>query len=436
MKKVERNTIWAKILYVFLLYCTIFSPPLAIMGRHLYFVWIVWPVSLLYLINHRQHFHLFHKKFSNEFTLIYLIIFYSILRAALGGDLSIAFNNLMGLMSLIIVPFYFVGSGKKIGVVCVEGLTKYVLIATSLAFASSILALLIPSVDDYIRNVFIQYREGELGNELKYRGFGLGSNMTSFFSFCIGMVVVFSFIYGKKEYWFKWLIPFALIACVVNARTGVIVALVGILLYFVFSRNTKGFIVASVVGILGYIYIFDILGLFLGGDTIEWVGVFLDQMEEMASGDTSEGGLDYFTQDMAISPDSVLGWIFGEGVSTFGGISIRGKYYFSDMGFVNQLFFGGIIYCSMLYILILMIFIKLIKMHQRPFAYFMLAAFLIINFKGSFLFATPGFTLVLLFYYAVSVLGSTQHRYVPRIKMFNQFDFKYEIIVCKYCIPC
>ena len=346
-----------------------------------------------------------------------LIIIYSLFRGALGGDINLAINDFMGIMSLFLIPFFFIGYGNKIGIGNVEELTKYVLYAVTLGVASTILALLIPSVDDFIRNVFIKYREGELGNEMKFRGFGLGSNMTSFFSFCIGMAVAFSFIYGKKEKWFKWIILLALIACLVNARTGIIIAVVGILVYFIFNKNYAGLITVGILGVVAYSYIFDILGLFLGDETIEWVSVFMDQMEAMASGDTSEGGLDYFTQDMAIAPDSVLGWVFGYGISPFGGATIDGKYYFSDMGFVIQLFYGGIIFCILLYVLVLRVCLRLWKMRQYAFAVFLLLTFLIINFKGRFLFATPGFALALLFYYTVATLGSKQNYYQPKIQV-------------------
>ena len=266
----------------------------------------------------------------------------------------------------------------------------------------------------FIRNVFIQYREEELGNILKFRGFGLGSGMTSFYPFCIGMIIVFSFIYGKNEKWFKWIIIFALIACLVNARTGVLVAIVGILIHYMFSKQYLNFIIITVIGIIGYVYIYDILSLFLSEESVDWIGVFINQMEAMASGDTSEGGLDYFTQDMAITPDSTMGWIYGYGISPFGGATINGKYYFSDMGFVIQLFYGGIIYCTLLYLLVLRVCIRLWGMRQKTFSIFLFVTFLIINFKGRFVFATPGFALSLLLYYAVAIYGSIQNPYYPK----------------------
>ncbi len=419
MKYSSSPSIWQKSFFVILLYSTIFSPPLAIGGVHFYFGWLLWPISLWYLLNNRKEFSRFRKCFSTEILLIILIMAYSLFRGLLGGDLNLAINDLMGAMSLILIPFFYLGYGKKIGIDSVDDLTKYILIAVTLGVSSTILALLIPSVDDFIRNVFIQYREGELGNELKFRGFGLGSNMTSFYSFCIGMAVVFSFIYGKREKWFKWIILFALIACLVNARTGAIVAIIGIFIYFLFSKNYIGLIVASIVGVILYIYIYDILGFFLGEESMEWIGVFLDQMEAMVSGDTSEGGLDYFTQDMAISPHSIMGWIFGYGISPFGGATIEGKYYFSDMGFVIQLFYGGLIFCVLLYSLVLKICFRLWKIKQKSFSVFLLATFLIINFKGRFLFATPGFALALLLFYAVASLGSKQQPYRPNIQIFK-----------------
>lgn len=110
-------------------------------------------------------------------------------------------------------------------------------------------------------------------------------------------------------------------------------------------------------------------------ETYEWItDAFVDVFR---SGDSKEGTLETLNS-YVFFPEDLQTWFIGEGFSRLHNMSKN-----SDVGYVNQIFYGGIIY----FILLFCLYFKIIKRYYRlstdKIAFVgLLAAILISNYKG------------------------------------------------------
>ena len=226
--------------------------------------------------------------------------------------------------------------------------------------------------------------------------------MTSHFAFVIGILVALGVFYSKKVKWFMFIIPFAIVATIVNARTGAVVAVMGIAVQSFFSRKRFVTLFALLFLIPTILYL-PILLEQLGAEdaTLRWIGTFNDEIDNILTGDTNDSTLGYLLKEMIVLPKDFAGWIVGYGYSLY---LIRltdfGKAH-SDIGFVNQIIFGGLVYAIPLWYLVYYVCRRFIRSKEFKLGVFIFLVFLIINFKGSFVLNTPSFGLVLIVYYLV-----------------------------------
>ena len=389
-----------KIIYIILLYIFLFSPPVGIGPYKINLGWLLWPISVGYVLSKPTEFGVFLGRFKVEFSVFIYLLAFAFLRAAAGGDISLFMtSNLFSLFTLFTVPFFLIEKGKSISTSLDDNIS-YILIACTIAVIITMLCLSIPAIDDIVRNKIIKYRDDELGSEWGFRNFGFGAHLTSHYSFVIGMIVAIGIFFRKR--WFYFVIPFAILACMVNARTGVIVAFSGILVYFFRSRSIWASLLVSILGILTWTYLGDML-IFFGAneDTLRWTGVFATEMDSIASGDVKETTFGFIWTKMFVMPKDAVWLLFGNGYSLFGGRVTEYGYLISDIGFVNHLCFGGLFYVIPLYYLVFRVCSRFRRYGFKLLSYFIIIAFFIINFKGQFVLNTTCFSLTLFLYYLV-----------------------------------
>jgi hypothetical protein len=132
---------------------------------------------------------------------------------------------------------------------------------------------------------------------------------------------------------------------------------------------------------------------------------FNETINYLTGNDT--GKLHHFnelTDNMIVIPDNIIPTLIGTGKDLFYG----GYNEHSDIGYIIQLNYGGLIYCLLLLGLILYMSFRLRKYpNNQWFSYLFLGTVLICNWKGYFIFTNIGFRLlsILYFYY---ILGSKE----------------------------
>lgn len=198
---------------------------------------------------------------------------------------------------------------------------------------------------------------------------------------------------GKAIKYFL-MVPLFAFSGIINARTSIVIMGIGMIALAVsFSnKNTASAKIKALrivgIAIIGIISI--IFGLWLiktlSPNTYIWIDEGISQISRFFNRDTSSGYFSYVTDKDQ--------WSIPSGLDLFLGTGIRvldpNKYGVStDIGYVNDLYFGGILYSLLLYVLIAKyhLQIRLSKCISSPglsrfLSLFFLASFIVLNYKG------------------------------------------------------
>jgi len=325
------------------------------------------------------------RVYMTELILIVTMIIYLLVTVFLSGTgyYQGALDLLSWLTTLLFLPIFLVYA------VLVKhrdiGFYNLIINVGVVAASISVISILIPGLNSFLRGI-------QLGNELdvmeelgqlSVRGFGLGGNLTSGYGYMMGLlasICTLKLIDSEKRRWYYvvYIILF-LIAILVNARTGMFALLITLGIIFLKSLrsfNTRGLIIlAAVIG--GGILLLALLKKF-SPDMYEFVQVFLDFLSSM---ENYEGSA---YDQMLHFPETTHGLIFGEGVNIF-----LADYMNSDLGYVRNIYLGGIVF---LVLLMLEQFVLYRKMYHRSdrdiFVLILFLSVIVFHYKGS-LFYTP-----------------------------------------------
>ena len=139
--------------------------------------------------------------------------------------------------------------------------------------------------------------------------------------------------------------------------------------------------------------------------TIEWGTSFFIQTFGFVSGSKSAQSANTYNtllNKMIILPDTLMGWLFGTGNDLFAGTKGNPSIIdigHSDIGFIRQLYFGGLVYVGLNVLLIAIMSVKIYRLKKYGWFLF-LFVFTVIsaNIKGYFVINQPAFRLFILFY--------------------------------------
>ena len=406
---------------IFTVYVYIFNPPVKGLPN---LIWLFLPVVLGYLL----YFSLIGKLlylFKNEIILIVLIILFTILRDInwTNGTSSKNFLYINATLLIEAIPFSFF-----IVDVCFrklelpnnisneERLINIILWTCFFAAFITVILLVNPSLNNLMNNKILAASEYQQNNLL--RGFGFAS--TLFYSYGLvqgtaAAIILLKMSDGRKYFavYFITLI-LLLISIMVNARIGMVpVIIMGFYLIFV-RKKIKMFLYAS--GILGVILV-----VFLSSDfaekyqkIIEWGFGFFTQTLGFVSGSKSKTGPDTFDvlSNMVVLPDNVFDWIAGSGADLFLHDQTSGTVTHSDIGFIRQLYYGGLVYLTLLITLVTVMAARLyhLKKHRWFFALFVFTV-IAANIKSNFINNHSAFRLFLLIY-----MGFIYYSFLERTK--------------------
>ena len=218
-----------------------------------------------------------------------------------------------------------------------------------------------------------------------YRMFGFASTLT--FAMPV-LQTILSMIAIRKAMEGKWIYivyAFFLFASgLVNARTSIVVLLIGIIVLALFSR-------ISLVKKIFFVSVFFLLGIF----TISILLPYLDEWNHVTylwlnkgfddiEGIVLQGNDSYWTSEEKNQlPDGIISKIFGVGHKTTG---MTLKYgYASDVGYINIMWLGGIVYMMLISICYGKICIKLFFSKHSIFSFIgllLLVVLVVVNVKG------------------------------------------------------
>lgn len=383
-------SIFKYIIIILGIYAYLFNPLLSVFGgmglcKILYFF------AFVYILAEYKSFRRSLLVFKKEFSLLALLIIFVLLRTLIGGDSVILYTRIILLIESFIIPLAFAvyWTKQKQG----EGqLIKCILIVSSVAAIISTLCVVNPSFGYYVRNELQISSDYIIGHE--FRGFGVSDSLLSSYGYIQGACFALAYKYIKQYKWVIIFMPFILFSSFVNARTGLIIAVIGLLIVWFSNRSIKsGIALTFFVAALIYFVPFFMNIINPSERTVDFMKDFFEQMASPGENTTVATLNNGFKL-----PSDVDEWFIGQGIDIFqADVNKR-----SDVGYSIQLNYGGICYLLILYGLI---FVILKKMYRYKidsfFPLFFAASLLLLNYKANILSNSGFFRMVMMVYFVL-----------------------------------
>ena len=365
------------ILFLILFYFILYTPPLRFVPV-ISIDQILVVLSIIYFFLKPNIIINSYRRFKFEYNLLIILCIYTVFRCILAGGYDI--STLIGTANLIITIPLVLYFAKEIGITTSAKLVRAFLIVGTLASFISLLCVLFPNFNLSIKNILL---EDDFLMEHTFRGFGFANRLTSSYGYIQGSILALGFIYSDKNKWFLIFSPIVFLATIVNARTGVVIALLVIMLSFFYNRKFYLFLLIGFIIYLLFSFFEEIIQILdLDNKTVLFILAFFDEgLSVYEGGDISESTLGTLLGEMWVMPDDFVQWIIGRGFFLF---QNKEGIVGSDVGWVNQLNFGGIIYLMLILLLIFKMFRRLYALKLKSFAFFFISTFIIINTKSIF----------------------------------------------------
>ncbi|SEA52627.1 hypothetical protein [Marinobacterium iners] len=389
-------------LWVLVFYLFIFQPP--VMSKLIYLA-LQFFVFIMAILFFHKRIEVFVNIFKAEFLLVFFVVFYSIFRDALSGDIVYS-DRFVGwffqsfLFCGVLVSLYFYRTLKK------ESLNYFgneIYVAGFIAALFTLVLWLFPAVDSFYESIQLDaYYEIYSDFEKRYRAYGVSENLTYTYSVVLGICAGYSLILYRKSWFFVFLCPLFLFAVSVNARIGFLGFVFFVFYVFLYSElKAKAIWLFSFLVLSFWFY-------FSSGDFIQenrWsLGFFLEVADFFYYGLEGNNIIAVLLNSHVHFPETVAGVVFGTGESLFG----SGFEKSSDIGYILQLNYGGVIILILLMLAIAFMSVRLFKIlgYKHWFSWFFPISICVLNFKGFIFAMTPGgrFIFLLYFYYIFKAL--------------------------------
>lgn len=379
-----------------------FAPHFMLSYGELKTEYILTIMSFVVMVYNFKEYKEFLAVFKAELYFFMAVLFYAVLRSFAhgeSGDNIEIIKHILCFTNLFLVVPFLIFVTRKHHLNTERQVINAIFIVSTLAAFISIMGAFYPPFDEYIRNYVMQYDEESylMGNFS--RGFGIASGLTSYYGYIQGTIVTMGIFYMKEIRWFLWFIPMVFFSALINARTGVLFSLWGVIVYCLLSRR-QNVLFVLIITLLFFAYIAEIINaLPLGDGTKSWILAFVEELNSIySSGDISTGSTtSKLFGSMVVWPRDVAEWFIGRGYVLFRTAS------HTDVGWFLQLNYGGIFYLLLLYSAVGYMIKRLVANNLAMFALFFLGALVITNTKSIFY---PGYGLFpfLTFIYSVKII--------------------------------
>ena len=195
------------------------------------------------------------------------------------------------------------------------------------------------------------------------------------------------------------IIPF-FISILFNARIGFSVLIIAMVLLLIYKRlKIKYLVISAITVFLGIVFYNNSSFVSENATSMEWgLAFFDDTFALLSGGDASDTNYEVLSKRMFFLPENFVNIIFGEGRIVFGN-----EYQDSDIGYVNQIFAGGIIYLLIMLSFLLYMYKNNVRMtHDKFLPLLFVTVLVVVNIKGNAFFVPNGFFRLFTLYYVYS----------------------------------
>lgn len=376
-------------LYI-ILYLYIYNPYINILG--VASVRLFYPIVFCAFFLMRELPIIVRKMLRSDVLILFLILLFVSARGIFGGDLSWLNRVISLFIDGYIVSAFIIALLKKY--FRDKNLTEILYSNSIIAAIISFVCLLNPNFNDFIRSNFSSINQNF--NFLAFRGYGLSAGLTFDYGMIQGLALSYCLFQKSKRS--LLLIPIFLISILFNARTGIVIPAL-VLFYLLFIRlkirywMLAGILYVAFVSIMATDFFYENLRTFM------WLEKGFEEITDSSNSATFD------TLDrMIIWPSSIEGWIWGTGEDLFNNRYGRN----SDIGYILQLNYGGLLLCFFILSWLLVILFRVKKYANKQYfivVFFIIFAIVLGNYKGD-IFSSNILTRVLLLLYVYSVYGS------------------------------
>ena len=284
-------------------------------------------------------------KIKYVFNFIITILFccvYCLIIVLINNTSNINFVDLRIAQHLMIIIYFsitcFIINYLKKSGYSKENMIEFILNISFMQGIICVLMILFPSFRQIAINSFANITHFNLGDYIfNTRIYGLADSYTYGLPIVNGILSGLCFyhcLYNNKKYFYK--LPFIFLVSILNGRTGMLVGLISIFIVVVFSssrKKVKSLLLSALVLSLFVVFV-NLLKNYNNS-----MYAFISHIFSLSNDST----VTYLMRKALFFP-SGFSILFGSGIRVYGsiGISLIGRS--SDIGFVNYIFLGGLIY--------------------------------------------------------------------------------------------
>jgi len=328
-------------------------------------------------------------KFRELFILISLIVIYSFFRDLIGGEFVKLPSNItlytdVYLLPIIILYFFHFLSVK-------DNLIEDIIITGIIASLFTLLSILSPAIGDFFR--FDLLKTNEFTDLVAYRTFGLAELLTFTYGITQGVIFCLILFFSKQNKFFLFFIPLILISILFNARTGFTPVIIALIFYLINYFNIKLVVNTTILAVIALFIIPQITFSNEQQRTVEWGLDFFYQLNDLFTGSQSSDSntFDALFGYMVVLPSTDLQWLFGTGEYIFA----KSHGNDSDVGYIIQLYYGGIFYIILLFLIVIWMYksSRIYKKYNKPaflISLVLILTTIIVNVKGE-IFSSNGY---------------------------------------------
>lgn len=331
-----------------------------------------------------EHTFIYSQKVKKYFTcIVSATIYYCFIHIAFMSEFTLKstriIQNLFPIISLLVL-ITIVDKLRKMDFSSIDGI-KVLINLASIQGVLCLLMVLIPSLKNIANQLFLNtsyFKEGDY--ILSTRIYGISSDYTYGFPIVHGLLSGISLYIGlkyDKKYIFNTFL--IILSVILNGRTGLLIAIITILLSLVMTfelnrvsiRKLRLIIVLPIIIIIGM----KLLQLYL-----PFVYKFSTSLFTQLY--TRNDTVEYLTKSNLFFPNGLY-FFFGEGHTVYGSEAARLGYLASDIGFVNDMYMGGVVFTIIRYTAVFHLIIT--KPYNRFEHYLIIVtalAWIIANYKG------------------------------------------------------
>jgi len=389
------------ITFIICLYIYLYNPILQILGFGV--IKLLLFVAFIYLLG-KGFYPRFIGIFRTEIIFTLILVCYTLLIALIENPagITVPYTHLLWFLEGFIIPTFLILFFREI--FQRNSWEALIILVGFIASLVTLFLILNPAYNTYIRqNIIVDTLDTVSQYKWDFRGFSLAESSSYGYGVVQGLVLSICLFSVRKKLIYLLPIIFLLISIIFNARIGLSVVAVALLLLLVSGQiRFLNFCLFATIIYLSFWFLTK-SSFFLENETsLNWgLGIFGDTKNFIQETNDNSNYTALFGR-MLFLPSHSMDLIFGNGKNVYLATDKS-----SDIGYIIQIFRGGILYLSF------MLFF-LWKMFKRNYNYtskkiipvLFILSLLIVNIKGNAFFVSSPFFRLITFFYVYSIFTS------------------------------